>query len=212
MILGVPGPGGQTKVTELLRRLKPAFEGSEVKFHQPTRTVDMRVLGLDDAATSEDVQKALAEIGECPPGDIQVGQIKRTPRSLGTLWLRCPLETGRKIEEVGKVRVGWTSARIVVLPHRPMHCFKCLHRGHAAAVCDQQEDRSHKCYKCGEEGHVAKTCSAEKSQCPLCRDLGRPADHRLGARGCAPKPRRRPTPAQKTPNRGRPQQQEDRRV
>ncbi|XP_039303923.1 uncharacterized protein LOC113003423 [Solenopsis invicta] len=45
---------------------------------------------------------------------------------------------------------------------------------------------------CGGLGHLAKACTA-KAGCPVCRDAGKPAEHRIGAKGClANKPQRAP--------------------
>lgn len=53
------------------------------------------------------------------------------------------------------------------------------------ARCTAPVGRGDQCYRCGQSGHVAGGCSA-KPECSLCRNLGRPARHRLRSAACAP--------------------------
>lgn len=79
-------------------------------------------------------------------------------------------------------------ARVQILEARPLQCFRCLEGGHVRATCGGV-DRSTRCYRCGDLGHKAQNCSAQLC-CPVCTDLGRPANHRAGSRVCAPAHRR----------------------
>lgn len=47
-------------------------------------------------------------------------------------------------------------------------------------------DRSGRCFRCGFSDHRASHCLAESLSCPLCANLGLPAEHVFGGRGCAP--------------------------
>lgn len=57
-------------------------------------------------------------------------------------------------------------------------------RGHTQSQCRFEIDRSDRCYRCGVSGHRAGSC-AHAPRCPLCVDLGGPADHAWGSSACA---------------------------
>ncbi|XP_053994075.1 probable ATP-dependent RNA helicase vasa-like [Hylaeus volcanicus] len=104
-----------------------------------------------------------------------------------------PLDVGRILAS-GRLVVGWTSARVEALAARALRCYKCLELGHVLQKCPCEVDRSARCYLCGGIDHRARDCAAPPS-CPVCADIGRPANHRLGAKGCAPPKRGRRAPA-----------------
>ncbi|XP_053990034.1 protein lin-28 homolog B-like [Hylaeus volcanicus] len=87
----------------------------------------------------------------------------------------------------GRLVVGWTSARVEALAARALRCYKCLELGYVRQKCPCEADRSAGCYLCGGTDHRARDCAASPS-CPVCTDIGRPANHRLGAKGRAPPP------------------------
>ncbi|XP_076385624.1 uncharacterized protein LOC143264063 [Megachile rotundata] len=190
ILIGVPGEEGRKKASALAEKLKETFDDGQVKVACPVKTGEMRLLGLDESITPKDVAEALAALGGCEASELKVGEIKHVANRMGTVWVRCPLTALKKVEEAGKVRVGWSSARVEILEARSMRCFKCLHKGHTAQQCPEKENRSGRCYACGAEGHKAASCT-NKIRCPLCSDLGRPDTHRLGAAGCAPEPKKK---------------------
>ena len=51
--------------------------------------------------------------------------------------------------------------------------------------CGPETNRSGRCFTCGERGHLARECKSPP-KCPLCADLGRDANHRLGSKACNP--------------------------
>ena len=92
----------------------------------------------------------------------------------------------------GKVILGWSTAKVIAIPRRPLQCFKCLELGHVRTTCVSAVDRGHLCYRCGESGHCARGCPASAPKCPLCESLGAPANHRMGGVACAtPKTKRK---------------------
>ena len=159
---------------------------------RPSKTVELRISGQDDSVTSNEVAEVLGATGECSPHDVKVGEIKVAPNGLGTCWVRCPVKAGKAILATPRIRVGWSSCRAILLPSRGLQCHKCLATGHVQAKCSSPIDRSGCCYRCGGIGHLAKNC-INKAGCPVCKDAGKPAEHRIGAKGClANKPQRAP--------------------
>jgi len=117
------------------------------------------------------------------PGPRQSGTIRVVGRGMGTAWVRCPLAVAITLVAARKVRVRWTNARVEALERRPLQCFRCMGKGHVKAHCESQVDRGSDCYRCGRPGHAARDCTAPVN-CPVCADLGRPANHRAGSRAC----------------------------
>jgi hypothetical protein len=71
----------------------------------PRRTTELRVTGLEESATPEEFMPVVAEAGGCRADEASVGDIRSTSRSLGSVWLRCPLTAARKISG-GKINIG----------------------------------------------------------------------------------------------------------
>lgn len=190
IILEVPGPDGQKQAETLSQGLQGVFKDTGVSVARPTRTAELRVRGLVESTTPDEVAAAVARIGGCQESEVRVGEIRFPPRGMGSAWVRCPVVAARKVVLAGKLRVGWVMTQIDLLPPRPLQCFKCLERGHTRAQCRSEEDRSGRCYRCGGDGHLLKNCVAAP-KCALCADRGKPADHRMGGPACHPPPAKR---------------------
>jgi len=192
LLLEIPGAEGGKKADALAAKLREALADRQgVAVTRPTKTAEIRVRDLEDSVSAADVAAALAEKGGCHPNEITVGPIRRwTVNGLGTAWVRCPLTAANRLAREGAVRVGWTRARVEVLPERALRCFKCWGMGHVRAACSSEVDRTASCYRCGTRGHQARGCDAPVN-CALCADSNRPSNHRAGGPACrAPKPRR----------------------
>ena len=99
---------------------------------------ELRVTGLND---SMEMVVAVAQAGGCRIGEITAGLLRTVPRSLGSVWLRCSLTTARKINAVegGKLRLGWTAARVHPLLTHRLQCFKYLEARHGATGAANQD-------------------------------------------------------------------------
>jgi len=133
------------------------------------------------------VALAIGKIGGASWLDIKVGEVRRTQRGMGMVWVCCPLEAAIKVAECGRLAVGWSSARVELLKRRPLQCFKCLAVGHVRNRCPSQADRSSACHNCGLDGHVARSCR-DPLRCPVCVERSLDAAHRAGSEGCRPVP------------------------
>ena len=185
LIWEVRGPENQAKANALAERLTAVFANrDDVTVSRPSKTAEIRVSGLDDSATPTEVAQDLARACKRLPPEFKVGGVSRAPNGLGTCWVRCPVEAAKQLVAASRVKVGWSSCRVALLPARSLQCFRCLEAGHVQAKCASTVDRSGCCYRCGGIGHAARECRA-KVDCPACRELGRPSGHRIGGAGCA---------------------------
>ncbi|XP_048001833.1 uncharacterized protein LOC125238543 [Leguminivora glycinivorella] len=167
----------------LAAKLREVLDPNMVHIQRPIKCADIRVMGLDDSATAEEVVAAVAELGNCAAEAVKSGVISRSQNGSGTLWLSCPVAAAKKVVEAGRLKVGWISARVVLLDTKPLRCYRCLETGHVGAKCEKGIDRSNICYRCGESGHKSRECSAQPS-CAVCKAAGKPADHPIGGKGC----------------------------
>ena len=125
-----------------------------VKVTVPRRTAELRMTGLDDSVTPEEVAAAVVEAEDCRADEVSVGHMRYAPRGLGSVWLRCPLTAARKINRGGdarsgvKINIGWSTARATPLPARQLQCFRCMEPGHVRRDCMWAVDRSERCYRC----------------------------------------------------------------
>ncbi|XP_025264646.1 uncharacterized protein LOC112638027 [Camponotus floridanus] len=178
---GAEGHRVADRVASAMRQI--AEEARGVRVTRPMKRAELRLRGLDDSVTKEEMVDAVAGMAGCRAGDLSVGEISRLPNRLGSVWLRCPVAVSNKILEEGMPRVGLVRPVAVPLPARPMRCFRCLEVGHGVALCKGM-DRSGRCHRCGDRSHEARACSAARPKCPLCADFGLPAEHSLGATAC----------------------------
>lgn len=188
----VGSPDNRKKADALAARMREVLADREgVIFSRPTLTVEIRVRNLTEAMEEDDVLRAVASVGDCDPTMVKVGPIRSTGRGLGTAWVRCPLAAANRLVAAGKLRIGWMNTRVEALEKRPLQCFGCMEKGHVKAQCCGEVDRSKQCYRCGNPGNIARDCALPE-HCPVCVDLGRPANHRVGSRAYnAPKRRRK---------------------
>jgi hypothetical protein len=202
MILEIEGDEGGRKAALLADRMMHVLRGDPVKISAPRKMVKMRVTRMAGSVTSDEVVAAVSNAGDCQIGEISVGELRRAPRGLTSVWLRCPLPAIKRIcasasvagDDGGglkKIIVGWCEAKILPLPTRRLQYFKCLEPGHARRDCKSLADRSDRCYHCGEPGYGARECSSRVPRYPVCSDLGGPAMYRMGPLVCRLPPCRR---------------------
>ncbi|XP_045451981.1 uncharacterized protein LOC123661009 [Melitaea cinxia] len=175
----LPGTGNKEKAEELARRIK-AVVGEDVAVTRPEKCADLRVAGLDDSVTPQELAGVIAKAGGCAEESIKVGEVRQNFAGIGTAWVRLPVEAAKKVVDGRRLLVGFVSASVTLLKTRPQQCYRCHEVGHVAAKCDKGVDRSGQCYRCGKEGHIRRQCTAEAC-CPICQAEKKPAGHSLVA-------------------------------
>lgn len=123
---------------------------------------------------------------------MRVGEVKKDHSGMRSALVRCPVVGAKRLTAAGaRLLVGWSSAKIVVLPPRPLQCYRCFEIGHVVQTCTSEADRSSCCLRCGRPGHKAGQC-VDAPRCVLCEALGKPAGHRVGNKACtASRPNKR---------------------
>lgn len=175
--------GSAEKADALAAKMREVLNPEDVRVSRPMKTAEVRIAGLDDSVTSEEVVAAVARSGECPPDRVRAGDIRTNATGLGVVWVRCPVASAKKIASSGRLLIGWVAARVKLLQPRALRCFRCLEEGHVRAKCTAEVDRSNLCYRCGQPGHKAAQCSAALN-CTLCSAAGKPAGHKVGGGAC----------------------------
>ncbi|KAJ0174916.1 hypothetical protein K1T71_009057 [Dendrolimus kikuchii] len=189
-MLILPGADSAPKADALAERLRGVLNAEDVKISRPERTVSLRVSGLDDYTTPEEVAAAIAQVAGCPAEQIRPNAIRTGPDGLGSTTVACPIVVAKKLEGT-KLLVGWASAIVKPLPPRAPRCFRCLELHHVAAKCTSEVDRSKLCYRCGQSGHLVTGPCTAAPHCSVCEAAGRPANHQLGGGPCRQQPTRR---------------------
>ncbi|VVC88910.1 unnamed protein product [Leptidea sinapis] len=174
-ILEIGGPKRNQQDDRFAEELRGALEGIAT-VNRPVKSADVRISGLEDSVTVEDVVAAIAAKGECPSEQVRAGRLV-----MGSLIITCPVTAARAITQ-GRLCIGWSVARVTLLGGRPLRCFRCYGTGHCALACTAK-DRSGLCCRCGKAGHIAQGCTAIP-HCDICADAGAPAGHRMGGRSC----------------------------
>lgn len=184
-LIEVLGENNVSKAEALADKLRELFpEGGDVIISRPKKRIDVRILGLDESILPKEVALAIAEAGGCEAGEVKVGALRRRSRgSSHTVWAQCPAEAAKKLADLGKLRVGWITARVEALKSRLAICFKCMASGHMAKDCPRGKGAAEVCFNCGIPGHRARNCTA-KPRCLACEQAGRQSDHRLGGKAC----------------------------
>ncbi|XP_020297561.1 uncharacterized protein LOC109862075 [Pseudomyrmex gracilis] len=146
ILVEIPRSEGAAKAHALADALTLVLQGRAV-VSRPVRKGEIRVVGLDVSVTLADVEEKISsgEFGTCKRSDVTVGPITQGRDRLGVTWVRCPFEVAAKLADLGRLRIGWNSARVTLLPGRKLQCFKCLEFGHIRQVCRNGVDRSGTC-------------------------------------------------------------------
>lgn len=89
-IIEIPGLDAAKKADELAARLRSVL-GAEVVVARPSVKGEIRIIGLDDTVSADEVISVVADLGGCANVDIKIGAIRLMANGLGTVWVQCPL-------------------------------------------------------------------------------------------------------------------------
>lgn len=184
LLIEVPGVNGTAKADTLAIKLKETL--NDVSITRPIKKGDIRLLGLDDSITEEEIAWVIADIGNCSTELIRVSPMRPMRSGLRLTIVNCPLAAALATAGSGKVRIGWTMVKVELLEPRPVQCFRCWCFGHIGGQCKSQTVRQGSCFNCGQKEHMRNECN-NKPCCPVCQENGNPHEHRIGSSKCLAK-------------------------
>lgn len=158
--------------------------GEEARVGRLCRKAEVKISGLDEDTSVEEVVEARVRYDECDRADVQAGRIRRNRLGEGDIWVKCPWTCANDLIRERRIRIGWVGARVSMIEPASRQCFRCWEYGHIKMQCRNTRDRTGKCYKCGEEGHRAAECEGAPKYM-LCKDNERSYNHRMGNRECS---------------------------
>ncbi|CAB3222284.1 unnamed protein product [Arctia plantaginis] len=195
-LLEVAGATSGPKADALAAKLRESLDAADVRVSRPTKCAEIRITGLDDSVTADELRLAVAETGSCPLDSVKAGAIRFGPGGQGAAVVSCPIAAAQKVADGRSLLVGgFLRAQARLLQARPARCFRCLSVGHVGVHCTAEATVGDRCFRCGQPGHKAGGCNAPL-RCFRCAAGGKPADHRVGGKACAlsrPKPGGRPS-------------------
>lgn len=155
MIIEILGQNEHDRADALADKLKTILK-DQAKVVRPMVRDEIRLIGLDDSVSKEEVMYVVAQNGNCKEEDVKTGPIRQMNNGLFTVWVQCPLSAAIKTANMKKIKIGWTLARVDLLEKKSVQCFKCWRYGHVRLSCTSKEDHSGSCFKCGEADHHAQ--------------------------------------------------------
>lgn len=149
---------------------------------------EAEIVDVDPTATKEEVIAALRDAAvrsdKLTAGTIAAAEITGLWPTKAGIQVATVKISRMMLQELSKIRIGWTVARIRERAPAPTRCFRCHGFGHTKFTCTGP-DLSAACRRCGGSGHHESTCEAEGGRCVACERHGlRAPAHHTGSSSC----------------------------
>lgn len=181
-IIEISGPENVKKANLLAAEMSKIL-GGKAKVSRPNIKGEIKLTGLDESISTDEVREAIASEGPCRPSEIVIGQIGQNRSGDGIVWAKCPKVAALALAEKKRIQIGWSRVTVELLPNRPVQCHKCWGLGHVRTQCRSSKDYTGRCFRCGEQGHAVSACK-NKARCIICAERCLPDDHRMGSDTC----------------------------
>lgn len=182
LLIEVMGKGNSERANRLASHIRDVLK-DEADVRRPVRRARLRLSGMDDSVTKDEIVCTLSGVGECSYEEIKISELRLGYNGLYQTFAQLPLAAALRVANCGRVRMGWSSVRVDLLRERPSQCYKCWDFGHVRGLCRSSVDYTGRCFGCGGEGHTANACTAEL-RCLVCANRGDPSSHRIGSAAC----------------------------
>ncbi|KMQ93584.1 hypothetical protein RF55_6304 [Lasius niger] len=106
ILIKIPGKDRAMKADDLASKMDGIFKGKGIHIGRPSRMAELRVRGIDVSVSTNNIVDAIVETGECVREDIRIRQIRDSPFSQGSVWVKCPALAAKKVTKAGSIRVG----------------------------------------------------------------------------------------------------------
>lgn len=138
-IIEISGPDSTEKADRLATEMQKLLKG-EALVTRPNIRGELRIFGMDESISADEVREAVAKEGECKSEEVKVGKIGRTRTDSGVVWIQCSKKSAVMIADKQRIQIGSTTVRIELLRARPIQCHKCWKIGHVREKCKSDKD------------------------------------------------------------------------
>lgn len=121
-LIEIPRTNGGTERASNLAAALIAKLPSDIRVICPRKRAAIRIAGYDESVTTRQIKAEIAKSAACSESEIEIAGETSWKNGLGAVLARMPLEAAFRIEQKGKIQVGWTTAKIKVLDKRPLQC------------------------------------------------------------------------------------------
>lgn len=83
LVIEIPGEEAEKKADVLATKLSNIFANEQVRINRPKIKADIKITGLEETTTNEEIQDAISKSGECLHTDIKINARRTTIRGNG---------------------------------------------------------------------------------------------------------------------------------
>ncbi|XP_076301825.1 uncharacterized protein LOC143219915 [Lasioglossum baleicum] len=137
--------------------------GKEFKVRKLAPKVALEIKELDPTMEKEEIRRAIAksiDIGEMAESEIEVRALRIGYGGTKSAIIAVPVETAKKLNEEGKIKIGFTNCRITKALNI-IRCYRCHALGHMSYGCKAELNGNELCRGCGIEGHQINGLNAQ---------------------------------------------------
>ncbi|XP_037292554.1 uncharacterized protein LOC119188793 [Manduca sexta] len=96
-------------------------------------SVSLRISGLDDSVTVEEVVAAIVRTTGCSAEELKPGALRPDYAGMLAITVSCPVTAAKVVAEGRRLLVGWVSAQVKLLEPQPLRCYRCQTGHHVGA-------------------------------------------------------------------------------
>lgn len=106
LLIQIAGERSKNQADVLAERVRHVG-GEDARVGRPYRRAEIRISGLDEDTTADDVVEAVARQGDCDRSEIRAGNIRRNRQREGDMWVRCPRSAALELSGKRRMKIGW---------------------------------------------------------------------------------------------------------